>query len=276
MGPANSRVVRVLLYLGEGFAIGAILSAAAGLVLPFLEGGRWLFGLLALLLLLAARWPAHLRHAHRGGDVAWEIQEWLTVRRWPLTLLVLAAVSGGLIYGQLRPSVERFVLSWLAVHVSALTGFLFAGFALLLSSRGDLDPETLTLSYDGRGAVDLNHVTGVRRFAMGAWTFLWLSVSSECGQRQRLRGLYVVPSETANRTVSVCDADAGAVPEARESTRPSRSLVFVGALVLSGVGLGAAAALSTADLPLWFAVYVALATLGTAGAIVLAAELGFA
>lgn len=273
IGPAHSRPIRVLLYLAEGLAGGGIISVAGSMAIFAFGASAGAVGIFAIFLIIAARWTAFFQYRSRD-EVRWELQEWMRVRRWPWTVLLVGLLGGGLLSLQLR-SLVWVVLTNLGINqVLLFSGFLCAGVAFRLGSKGEVDPETFTLSYDGRREVDLHYLTDLKRVTIGPWTLLWLSAPRGYEHRRTLKGLYVIPAETVAQVWQVFEAGLNADVETPEGYQPSRTVIYAGICIIGGSGLAMFAALFAGGKPLWFAGYLALTSFGLLGAIIIAAELG--
>lgn len=272
-GPADSRTVRVLLYLAEGLAGGGFVSLATSMAILAVGAGPGTLGIFVLFLVLVTRWAAFFPYRSRG-ETRWELQEWIRVRRWPWTVLLAGLIGGGLLSLQLR-SMVWVVGSNLGINQFLLfSGFFCAIVALRLSSKGDVDPGALTLSYSERRQVDLRFLSDVKRFSVGGSTVLWLSAPRGYEDRRELQGLYVIPSDTLERVWHVFEAGLEADVETPEGYRPSRTVIYAGVVIVGGTGLAVFAVLFAAGQPALFAAYLALTTFGLIGAIIVAAEAG--
>lgn len=272
-GPADSRTVRVLLYLAEGLAGGGVISLAISMAILAFGAGPGTLGIFVLFLVLATRWAAFYRYRSRG-ETRWEFQEWTRVRRWPWTVPLAGLLGGGLLSLQLR-SPGWVVVSNLGINQFLLfSGFCCAIVALRLSSKGEVDPGTLTLSYGERREVDLRFLSDVKRFSVGGVTVLWLSAPRGYEDRRKLQGLYVIPAETLEQVWHTFEAGLEADVETPAGYRPSRSVIYAGVVIVGGTGVAVFAVLSAAGQPPLFAAYLALTTFGLIGAIIVAAEVG--
>lgn len=272
-GPATSRPIRILLYLAEGLVGGGLISVAGSMAILAFGASAGAVGLFAIFLVIAARWTAFFQYRSRE-ETRWELREWIRVRRWPWTVLLVGLLGGALLSLQLR-SLAWVILANLGINQGLLfTGFLGAGVAFRLSSKGEVDPETLTLSYGGRREVDLHYLTDVKRVTIGPWTLLWLSAPRGYEDRRTLKGLYVLPSETIGQVWHVFEAGLNADVETPEGYQPSRTVIYAGIGIIGGSGLAMFAALFASGKPIWFAGYLALTSFGLLGAIIIAAELG--
>ena len=272
-GPANSRPIRVLLYLAEGLAGGGFISLTGSMAILAFGASAGAAGIFAIFLVIAARWTVFLQYRSRD-EVRWELQEWIRVRHWPWTVLLVGLLGGGLLSLQLR-SRGWIILANLGINqVLLFSGFLCAGVAFRLSSKGEVDPETLTLSYDGRREVDLHYLTDIRRVTIGPWAVLWLSAPRGYEHRRTLKGLYVLPSETIARVWHVFEAGLNADVSTSAGYQPSRTVIYAGICIIGGSGLAMFAALFAGGKPFWFAGYLALTSFGLLGIIIIAAELG--
>lgn len=239
-GPANSRLVRILFYLAEGILWGLVAVQVLTLVWLAVGTDPWLLGTLTVFLLLAVRWASFFatvsersgRYAHR------DFREWVTVRRWPLVFVSSVLFAGVLLAGALGywwwfvPDVE---IEWWWRYSSGDRAVFFAGLfvgitllvlARSLSSSGEVDPETATLSYRERDAIDLASLSDVKRFTVGEWTVLWLRFEPGVRERTAVQGLYAIPTDVVERAWPAFEAGMDADPEVaeRESTPRDRSL----------------------------------------------------
>lgn len=125
-------------------------------------------------------------------------------------------------------------------------GGFFFGIVLLvlarsLSTDGEIEPESLTLSYRQRDEIDLSALAVARRFPVGPYTALWLRFEPGIRDRSSRQGFYVIPTPIVERAWPVFEAglaaEAGATD--RESTprhRPLRTInlgIVVGYVALA-------------------------------------------
>lgn len=272
-GPKNSRSVRVLLYLAYGSvgSVGVLLVLLVALVLRSggfgSNGSPSTVGILVLGLLLAVWRGLPVELARRSGGYGTDVlREFTEVRRWRwvaaaslLAFGVLAGVvigSGVVILGLLLP-----IGGW-------LTGFTLAH---VLSSAGEIDTETRTLTY-GEQRIDLDSLTGARRVQFGGQTFLWLSFES--GYSDFVQRLYVLPIPVAERAWPVfetgiaCETDV----EVAEADRANHRRYVFGALAFFGAGAGVFAMFWWAGAPPVIAALAGM-MIGTFGFVLLAAAL---
>jgi hypothetical protein len=223
VGPADSRLVRTLTYLAEGFLGGALLFAVFGLaqslVFGVATGNPLSLGVAALFVVLLARrlwftlWARGvMRRADDPGR--WMTREWLEVYRlrWVVVLTIL--VGGGLLAADSFLSLqgdERESLWFAAMLVSAVS-ILASG---LLSTRGELDADSLTLTVHRYGEwreLDLRTLTAARRVALEGHTLLWLSVTPGVETRTATQGFYAIPTPVLERAWPAFEAGLAADP----------------------------------------------------------------
>lgn len=277
VGPANARTVRGLLYLAEGLVGGAFAALATSLSLFVLGDGVENVGVFLVFLLLASRWATFhwfaRREQFRHERIRWQLAEWVAVRRWPRSVVLAGIVAGGLLAPQLLDRVW-VVIAVFAIHPLLVSGFACVFVAFLLSSKGEVVPETYTLRYGERREVDLRYLTDVRRATIGSWTFLWLSAPRGYEDHRELRGPYVLPTETLERVWHVFEAGLATEVETSDGGGPSRTVLSAGIAVVGGTGLAMVAILYAGGMPLPFAVGLGVISFGLLGVVVVASELG--
>jgi hypothetical protein len=208
VGPANSRSVRVLLYLAYGAAGGVVAFVGALLVLVVGSGVE----LVAVLLVVAFIAAVRMRPLLAMQGVEHERDRVLVAfaeQRRPLPLVGASLVCGGLLVGAFRLGAVG-PLGYVLFGAACFVG------AHLLSSKGALDPAAGTLTYRER-TVSLDRVTGLRRLRLGPFTVGWLSY-----QRGRSTGtaprLLVVPPRVAERLAESVAATETVPPGAVDTT----------------------------------------------------------
>ena len=211
LGPGEARLIRVCLYLSEGLLGGLLfywLLAGTRSFLPaVLAGDHWLLGVGVLFVLALARWAwfwLWLRRSVRDESNArwWLLRDWLAVYR--PSILAAIAVTFGVALLAVDPSGRSFGATagwspWFPVLFAAL---LCNALATILSSKGELDPESLTLStfrYAQWRDLDLRLVSSVRRVTVGDHAILWVSLTPGAGDRITSQGFYSMPARTLDR-----------------------------------------------------------------------------
>lgn len=164
--PEESRLLRALVAVPLGVVGGTAVAVAVGSVafaVGLLLSGKYGVGvaLLAALAVVALRFaPQYV--AFRREESSWALALPETLRRLgpagvaAASVLGLAVVWVGLQFG----AVGFFAVVFGTVAVPALV-------ASVLSSEGDLDPETGILTYSGTD-IDLSSLSGFRRISLGA------------------------------------------------------------------------------------------------------------
>ena len=314
LGPAESRLVRVCFYLAEGALGGAILFSGLATVLGpgALDGlavgfpvDAWQFALattVAVLVYALAKRIARRTDDSRAASQpstagatetesppgvarpavdrwgAWVGREWLLVRRWRwsgmlvgLFLIGLGGVHGG-------------ASTWAGVTAGAtVTGVLVLGFCSLAlgyfsCSAGSVDPDSRTLLYlkppvttmRERGSVDLRYVRSVRSIRFRSRALVWLGFVRGTPRRFLLQGFYVLPVQILDRYRPVFDVgdDPPLDPAARATALRRESLAILAGYVL--LTLGVALGLLWSGLATSIFLVVLLATvLAAVGAVVL-------
>lgn len=223
VGPADSRPIRILLYLAEGFLGGALLFIAVGfgrdLLSDALEGHLWLLGVAGVFAVLLVRWGWFLLWQRgtirREGDPRlWTTKEWLEVQRWPWVVAVVILGGGGLVAASSSVSGWNDASGplWYAAMAVALACALLAG---SLCSRGEIDPDSLTLTafrYGEWRELDLRTLTVVKPVRIGSHALVWLSVSPGVEKRTASQGFYAIPTAMLDRTWPAFEAGLAADP----------------------------------------------------------------
>ncbi|WP_424016662.1 hypothetical protein ACOZ4N_12260 [Halorientalis pallida] len=197
VGPADSRLVRGLLYLAYG-SLGGVLVFVAVVVLtvfgpaldrPFRNWRDVLPVVVGVLLLAIVRYRsfAVLRTEDTASD---DLLAAFAEYRRPSLLVVVSVCCGAL-----------FLLALRLGHWGGLAYILF-GFgcfvgAQVLSADGEIDPAAGTLTLRQRTA-ELDHVTGLRRLNLGPYALVWLSYQRGRSTSTSPR-LVAVPSPIADR-----------------------------------------------------------------------------
>jgi hypothetical protein len=173
-GPANSRLVRGLLYLAYGSFGGVLVFAGVAVLVafgpaldrPFRDWRNMLPVVVGLLLLALVRYRsfAVLRTEDTAPD---DLLAAFAERRRPSLLVVVSVCCGGLFVVALGLG-HWGGLAYILFGVSCFVG------AQVLSADGDIDPAAGTLTHRQRTA-ELDHVTGLRRLDLGPYALVWLS-----------------------------------------------------------------------------------------------------
>lgn len=203
VGPAESHGVRILVYLALGWVPAYLIVvllpiiSSFSLTLLFIGGALILSPLLILFYFLLDR--PDRREEALLPSMRWFFRSFETECRgiW----IVLSMVINTLVLGAIW-----IVLDWQVfdlVPLNLFVVFLFGAF--LLSSRGEFDITTMTLSYNTPislvdwHTVDFEEVTGVRRTTVGKRTYLWLSFEPNSRHLLAFRGPFMVPTEIFDR-----------------------------------------------------------------------------
>jgi hypothetical protein len=172
--PANSRLVRGLLYLAYGSFGGVLVFAGVAVLVafgpdldrPFRDWRDTLPVVVGLLLLALVRYRsfAVLRTEDTAPD---DLLAAFAEHRRPSLVVVVSVCCGAL-----------FVLALRLGHWGGLAYILF-GFGCFVgaqvpSADGEIDPEAGTLTHRQRTA-QIDHVTGLRRLDFGPYALVWLS-----------------------------------------------------------------------------------------------------
>lgn len=240
--PANSRLVRILLYINTGVVGGLVLAILVGLIVL----GGWVVWAGELeLALLALVFFAIIFYIARGVAFEWAGRQTLADtpfysefyrverRRWHALAALLGAGAHLLVY-VVSPT------AWFLGFIATLVGSIAS---LQLGSKGDLDPATPSLTYNGRD-LDLRSVQPIRRLSLGPWTGVWLS-PPRTRSRHRTPRLLSLPTPIADHLIALVEAGAFAEPEASADEESVATPPLVRAVsVIAGVGfLGAAVGL---------------------------------
>jgi hypothetical protein len=255
VGPADSRLVRVLTYLAEGFLGGALLFAVFdalwGLVFGTAAGNSLGLGVAALFVVLLARWvwfTLWARRATRHADDPgrWMTREWLEVYRLRWVVVLTMLVGGGLLAADSFLSLhgDDSESLWFGAMLVSVGCILASG---LLSTRGELDADSLTLTtyrYGERRELDLRTLTATKRLTLGNHTLLWLSVTPGVEKRTAMQGFYAIPTPVLDRGWSAFEAGLAADPPMNDETvERGRFFRRVNRFVAAGVLLLALGAL---------------------------------
>lgn len=239
-GPSESRFVRAFLSLAFGWMAGYVTITLLSLLSVSL-GGSWrdllFFVVAAVGFLLSPLLVLYLViKRSRRNESPFIRSHWLMGEFWQEFrlpwLVVVALVSAAALWVlDTRFGADPFLVAMA----------LFLGTVLLvglLSSKGDLDTESRTLSYSGyttHRVVDLESVVDVKRLRLGNRAFLWVSVEPDVENRHRVQGLYTVPTDIADRVRPPFESDRDATPSVREkgpAFLPGTLRGLVGFLVL--------------------------------------------
>lgn len=234
-GPANSRLVRVLLYAKYGVSRGGLFLLLVGgsylLIRPLLSGNLnsrflvvflivgWLLAYIGLII-----WAG--RTTLRQTRL---FDEFYRVSR-PQWYAIASLLGAGVHYLLFAYSPTVWAIAFLSSMPVLIIGAHF------FSSEGELDPDTQTLTYQGE-EIDLALVTGIRRVTLGRRTILWLSfIRGQVGMQTPR--LLVLPTRLVDREWSVFET--GRAREV-ESAKPNRGTqaVFLGA-ALGSLGIAVA------------------------------------
>ena len=123
---------------------------------------------------------------------------------------------------------------WALLFLSSVPVFLIG--SKLLSSEGEIDEETRTLTYQGN-EVDLKLITDIHRFTIGNRTILWLSYTGDRVGIETPR-LLVVPTQLIDSAWQVFESGVAQEVESSKTRRRTR-IVFVGT-ALGFLGISAA------------------------------------
>lgn len=169
--------------------------------------------------------------------------------------LAVSGAVGILGLGLLSPLAAVLLVGCVVFGLTPLTG--------ILTTEGRFDPETRTLTVDGRSA-SLDALTGVRRVSAGKMTILWLSYARGTGQWTVPR-LVVLPTAVERRLRGHVSAGIATPIEppmatrSRDSNRTVQATLVTFALLFLGVAFGQ---FLVADLPtviaLWASSLMAL------------------
>lgn len=233
-GPANSRIVRVLLYAKYGvFRGGAFLLLVGG---SYLLTQRLFSGdsnPRSLLLLLIVGWfLAYIGVINWAGRTTLRqtrlYDEFYRVShpRWYATGTLFGAGSHYLLFTY-SPTV------WAIAFLSSVPVLIIGSH--LFSSEGEFDWKTQTLTYQGE-EIDLALVTGIRRVTVGKRTILWLSFTRGRVGMQTPR-LLVLPTRLVNSAWSVFETGSAHEVESAKPDRGTQAVFFGAALGFLGIAV---------------------------------------
>ena len=242
VGPAESRLVRTLLYLATAlvpaYPIVVVLEA---LTLTGLSLSGLVIGLLFTVVLIIVTGRTVL--AVQAAPTYWVLEDFLEVLqlRW-LGVTTLLAIGGLAVVSRWAGMVYlAFFLVW----------FPCLGGVLLLSSHGTIDPGERVLTYVTvrRYAIPLDTITTMKQFEVGQRTYLWLSFHTTEGTP--VDRLVMVPTVVYEQIASVFErAQTPADETKEESTSQSWVELVAGVLVFGGLSVGLALILYLGGLPL--------------------------
>lgn len=240
--PAESRSVRVLIYLAVSLPVGTLLAILAllgpGLVAAVAGSFElWFLGVLAVFAVVAAPRLWAIVRGHRVRKERSRLaREWAAVGIWRWGFVA------GLLFGGLLVGVETAFGVGLVERPRAFVfGALLAAMSLVvtvrfLGSLGEIDPANLTLSYGDRDDIDLRYLTDVKRLTLGRYTVLWLRFAPGVDDR-RAQDLYAMPTGVAERAWPVLKRGiaSGTPTESGEKSDLLRRVnVFVAVVFVGG------------------------------------------
>jgi hypothetical protein len=236
LGPVESRLVRILLYLLFGLFVapfvffGVVLFAAGAPSRAETSVGELLLLLIAVLLAIAlGRTILIFRSMAR---FEWKLREFLQVGQ--LRWFVAATIFDLFILWLIALWVQDMSIPLTSIW--AVLVFLLIGFAHLLSSKGQFDPVTSTLSYHKQDEANLDHVVDMKRVIIGKRNFIWLSFGSDV--TAPFKRLYMVPTDVAEQADSLVERETTTETGLGKSGSVSRRRNVVGALIVFGVASG--------------------------------------
>ncbi|RXK49985.1 hypothetical protein [Halorientalis pallida] len=218
VGPANSRLVRGLLYLAYGsfggvlVFVGVVVLAVFGPALdrPFRDWRDMLPVVVGLLLLalIRSRSFAVLRTEDTAPD---DLLAAFAAHRRPSLLVVVSVCCGALFFLGLRLG-HWGGLAYILFGVGCFVG------AQVLSADGEIDLEAGTVLHRRRTA-ELDHVTGLRRLDLGPHALVWFAYQRGRSTSTSPR-LVVVPPSIADRLAeAVAATDTVSPGEVDTTTR---------------------------------------------------------
>lgn len=261
LGPANSRLLRGLLYLLVallgGWAVLPLTLGALGVLVGSFAASdlMWLapLWLLPILLFIIVNRAVLRRDPRWARDDL--TREFLAATN-PIVLVVVAIVGSLGIVLVLEAGVGKAVFGF-EVHELLLTlwaGTVFGVFFLTVgvgTQAGRLDPSdrTLRLSHGiGETVLDLEYLTDVASLPIGQQTVFRVRVTRESGP---FRTHYLLlPTDAADRAAEVFD-ECLQTPAERESADPTIAIIAKwSARIGTGITVSLAALLVVADVPL--------------------------
>ena len=241
VGPAESRLVRTLLYLATAlvpaYPIVVLLDA---IPLTGFSPQGLVSGLLLMLVLVIVVGRTVI--AVQAAPTYWVLEDFLEILqlRW-LGVTALLAI-GGLVV------VSRWVgMAHLAFF---LLWFPCLGGIMLLSSHGTVYPEERVLTYTTvrRYTIPVDTITTMKQFGVGRRTYLWLSFHTAAGTP--VGRLVMVPTDVFDQLKSVLQPAQTPAGEPPESTRHAGVELIAGVLVFGGISGGLATLLYLGGFPL--------------------------
>lgn len=233
-GPANSWVVRILLYAQYG--------VFGGLVFPLLVGVSYL-----------------LVHTLLSGDLNSQFFLVLLIAGWFLVWIGIIERAGRTTLRQTRLFDEFYRVSrprWYAIvtllgagvhyllFTYSLTAWAFVFFlsvpvlpigSQLLSSEGKLDCNTRTLTYRGND-IDLELITDIRRVTIDDRTILWLSFVRGRASISTPQ-LLVLPTQLVEDAWPIFETGLTQEAEPAQTNRKTQIILFGAALGFLGVAV---------------------------------------
>jgi hypothetical protein len=207
--PTDSRVGMACAYVTVGIFVGLVLFAVSmfALAVAFAVAGGNLLALAFVVLLalvggpfsLLYLWPL-LRHPEQRPPTP----DWLAEFR--LRWVLLASLFGALAIALFTP--PGFFFAPIVIGFVSMVGLA------LFTGEGEIDTETRTVRHGYSTEIELDGLTGVRRFRVAGIVLSWLSFP-----RGRPPRLLVLPAETDRAARPVFEAAVAQPTEARSPNR---------------------------------------------------------
>lgn len=224
IGPAESRSIRILLYLAIGLVPAYFILTIAKIIgtggLSFriiLVGG--LLAVVLVLIVIRAAFAVHVSPTYWVFTEFYQVAHpvWISV----VTLIAIAVLTA---FTKLVASIHiSFFLLWIA----CISG------AILLSSRGTIDLKNQTLTYVTirQYEIPLESVTNTKRFTVGRREYLWLSFCT--ADRTFADRLVVIPVRVFDQIGFLEKFDESTGSEERSTEKPQREVLLAGSIIFS-------------------------------------------
>ena len=243
VGPADSRLVRTLLYLATALVPAYPIVVVMDAINLISQSRRILIiGILFAVVLVIVL--ARTLLAIQASPTYWVLGNFIEELRlrW-LGVTTLIAIIG-----------LATVARWIGmVHLAFfLLWFPCLGGIMLLSSQGAIDREKRVFTYVTvrRHEISLDAITAVKILTVGERTYLWLSFQTTGGAPANR--LVMVPTDIFKKIESLINPARGPGADQGEKGSQSRVELFAGLLVFGGISVGLAVILYLSGAPLTY------------------------